>query len=99
MGASEEALAQARAQIGAGSEPQRVRVLEENWHAAQVFCAMSTQWRRILAGNRLAYIGLDYGSLPIVLREFRQLQHRRRLEDLMPQIRELEEAALAAVNP
>lgn len=101
MGASPATLAQARAQLGldAPGDPARVPVLAENWHASLLFLAMGTQWRlRTLPDGALWWDGLDYAALPLPLAELRHVPHRQPLPVLMPQLRQLERAALRCLN-
>lgn len=77
-----------------------VAVWPENWHAAQLFVAMSTQWRVTEMGNgQLRYWGLRYEALPPVLDELAGLPHVQPHHVLMRQVRYLEQRALHHVNP
>lgn len=74
-------------------------VLPECWHAVMVFCAMSTQWRWASGAEGPALRrGLVYASLPVVMASLRRTPHRRPLDELMPQLQVMEDAALAALD-
>lgn len=90
-----------RGQIAAHQPPPpaEVRVWPENWHAAQVFVAMNTQWRtRDMADGRLRYEGLRYEALGPVLAELAHIALARPHSILMRQLRYLEQRALTFVN-
>lgn len=60
---------------------------------------MGSQWRVATFGlGGFLRLGLDYAALPIVLAEHRAIAHRQPIAELMPQLRELEHAALDELN-
>lgn len=59
---------------------------------------MATQWRTCAGFGVFLRTGLDYAALPLVLAEHRDNPHRRPIPELMPQLRELEIAALLEFN-
>ena len=99
FGAPQQALDEMQACIEQGARDASADVLEENWHAVNVFFAMGTQWR-VAAGMGAAmhYEGLDYAALPLVLAEHRATPHRQPLVRLMPQLRVMEHAAREQLN-
>lgn len=98
FGAPQQALDAMQASIEQGARDAVADVLEENWHAVNVFFAMGTQWRVAAHAGAVHYEGLDYAALPLVLAEHRATQHRQPLVRLMPQLRVMEHAAKQHMN-
>jgi Phage related hypothetical protein (DUF1799) len=72
-----------------------VLVWPENWHAAQLFVAMHSQWRiSVEPSGRWRYWGLHYEALGPVLAELAHVQHAQPHPIVMRQLRYLEQRAL-----
>jgi Phage related hypothetical protein (DUF1799) len=96
-------LAHLRGQIDALERRQQpaadVQVWPENWHAAQLFVAMHSQWRvSVEPSGRWHYWGLRYEALGPVLAELAHVQHAQPHPILMRQLRYLEQRALKHLN-
>lgn len=76
-------------------------VWPQNWHAVCAFLDMGSQWRLIPTLTRVLWQGLDYSALPVVLAALRPTiaeEHRKRLHELLPQLRVLEDRGAAVRN-
>lgn len=62
MGASPELLAHLQGQADA------CEVWADNWDTVRVFCSLGTQWRVAAGMAGLVWLGLDYATIPPVLR-------------------------------
>lgn len=101
FGAPPPVLRAAQEQLQAAADAATVKVWPENWHAVQAFLAMGTQWHWApagMAGSRP--VGLRLEALPVVLPAVRArvpAAHRQPYAQLLAQLQQLEDAALAAL--
>lgn len=104
MGATPQQLDEARQALRQRAQSEVLPVWPEHWRALEVFVAMGSQWRVVLAAKGLHHLGLDYASLPAVLAELRASPDA--LADVAPwpdgrtllaQLRTLEHAACASM--
>ncbi|MFO1217649.1 MAG: DUF1799 domain-containing protein [Burkholderiaceae bacterium] len=101
MGASPERVAAWRKALMARAHFVHAEVWPEHWHAWQVFCAMSTQWRAVAGRARTVWLGLDYTPMRTVERCLRPAiapHLRRDWPALLEQLQVLEVAAIKARN-
>lgn len=82
-----------RSRIDAERKSAVVEVWPEHWHAVTVLRAMESQWNVVPGAGGLYYLGLNYASLPPVLKATRHLQHAQPIEQLLPRLQVLERAA------
>lgn len=75
-------------------EDEGFELLPENAPVFNAFTCLSTQWRMIAGMGGVAYQGLDYQSMPIVLRMLNLPESAENFNDL----RAMELAALPVLN-
>lgn len=64
-------------------------VWKDNWPSLCAFLSVETQWRVIVAGSSMIWLGLDYSAVDVVLR-------RQKLDDcVFEDLQDMEQAALA----
>jgi len=61
-----------------------------NYEALEVFISSATQWRRIVRGNRVEFLGLDYPAVQSVMQMLEVSQPQQVFKD----VRAMERAAL-----
>jgi hypothetical protein len=71
------------------TEDDAFEIWKENWPSLRVWLAVETQWRIVIAGSSMIWLGLDYSAVDVVLR-------RHKAEDtVFEDLQDMEQAALA----
>lgn len=77
-------------------EQEAFDVYADNWESVGAFALLETQWRLAVGATRVVWLGLDYGSVPVILDALGVTGDRRR--ELFADLRVMERAALAVRN-
>lgn len=77
-------------------EQESFDVYADNWESVAAFALLETQWRIAVGATRVVWLGIDYGSVPVILDALEVTGSRR--SELFADLRLMERAALAVRN-
>lgn len=74
--------------------PDGLPVWPDHWDAVRLVAALASQWRVIVGGDRLIWLGLDYGAVEVTAR----LMGITATPDLFRQVQQTEGVILPLLN-
>ncbi|MBL8575135.1 MAG: DUF1799 domain-containing protein [Hyphomicrobiaceae bacterium] len=79
---------------GTAEEPAGIAVWPDHWDAARLVAALASQWRVIVGGDRLIWLGLDYAAVEVTAR----LMGITATPDTFRQVQQMEGVILPLLN-